>query len=197
MFSSKNWMLVIVVGLAFSFAQQVDAQSRTRTVRHRQDANEYVAPPAPKTHVARAYVPQHVRTAGIQTGVMIAPVIPGLNDAEIPTILQAARDAGALVAGFVMLRLPFAVEDVFREWLERTQSLRAERVLSRIRATRQGELSSAEFGERMVGSGEIASQINQMFRTFKHKFGLDRELPPQDCSLFQPPVPSSGQQRLF
>jgi DNA repair photolyase len=135
--------------------------------------------------------------AGIPVGVMVAPIIPGLNDSEVPSILEAAKSAGAMTASYVLLRLPLTVEPVFQEWLERTQPLKAERVLGRVRETRGGRLNSSTWGERMVGSGEIANQIKQMFRLFKQKNGLDAKLPPQDCSHFRPPVPSSGQRRLF
>jgi DNA repair photolyase len=135
--------------------------------------------------------------AGIPVGVMLAPVIPGLNDAEIPAILQAAADAGAMTASYILLRLPLTVEPVFQEWLRRTQPLRAERVLGRIRETRGGKLNSSTWGERMAGTGEIAEQIGNLFRLFRRKHGLDRKLPPQNCTLFRPPVPRSGQMRLF
>jgi DNA repair photolyase len=128
---------------------------------------------------------------------MVAPIIPGLNDSEVPAILAAAKNAGAMTAGYVLLRLPLTVEPVFKEWLERTQPLKAERVLGRIRETRGGKLSSSAWGERMVGTGELAEQIQKMFRLFKSKHGLDKKLPPHNCSLFRPPTPRSGQMRLF
>ncbi|MEO8496117.1 MAG: PA0069 family radical SAM protein, partial [Planctomycetota bacterium] len=153
----------------------------------------------PRTSIptARLRAIEMLAEAGVPVGVMVAPIIPGLNDSEVPSILAAAKAAGAMTAGFVLLRLPLTVEPVFKEWLERTQPLKAERVLGRIRETRGGKLNSSAFGERMVGSGEIAEQIKQMFRMFKRKHGLDSKLPPHDCSLFVPPVPKSGQLRLF
>ena len=135
--------------------------------------------------------------AGVPIGVMVAPIIPGLNGSEVPSILESAKNAGAVAAGYVLLRLPHTVEPVFEEWLERTQPLKAERVLGRVRETRGGKLNSSTWGERMVGSGEIADQINKVFRVFKQKHGLDGKLPPQDCSLFRAPVSRSGQLRLF
>jgi DNA repair photolyase len=134
---------------------------------------------------------------GVPVGVMVAPIIPGLNDSEIPSILEAAKKAGAATAGYTLLRLPLTVEPVFTEWLERTQPLKAERILGRIRETRGGKLNRSAFGERMAGTGEIAEQIKSLFRLFKHKHGLDAPLPPADCSRFRPPAPSSGQLRLF
>jgi DNA repair photolyase len=135
--------------------------------------------------------------AGVPVGVMVAPIIPALNDSEAPSILEAAKIAGAMTASYILLRLPLTVEPVFKEWLERIQPLKAKSVLSRIRATRGGRLNSSEWGERMVGTGEIAEQIKKMFRLFRHKHALDRKMPPQDCSQFRPPVAKSGQLRLF
>jgi len=135
--------------------------------------------------------------AGIPVGVLLAPVIPGLNDAEIPQILAAARQAGAQTAGTVLLRLPLTVEPVFCEWLRRTQPQRADKILGRIRATRGGQLNQSSWGERMRGAGPIAEQIQQLFRLFRKQERLDGCLPPHDCRQFQPPDDPSGQLRLF
>ena len=153
----------------------------------------------PRTSIpaARLRAINMLAASGVPVGVMVAPVIPGLNDSEVPAILAAAKRAGALTASYILLRLPLTVETVFVEWLERTQPLRAERVLGRIRETRGGKLSSSAWGERMVGTGEIADQINNMFRLFKRKHDLDGKLPPQNTANFRPPVADSGQMRLF
>jgi DNA repair photolyase len=135
--------------------------------------------------------------AAIPVGVMVAPVIPGLNDAEIPSILEAAKQAGAGTAGYILLRLPLTVKPVFLEWLHRTQPLKAEKVEARMRETHGGKMNDSEWGRRMVGSGELAEQIRNLFRLFAQKHGLDGDLPPLDCSRFRPPQPSSGQLRLF
>jgi DNA repair photolyase len=143
---------------------------------------------------------QAVRTlaeAGVTVGVLVAPIIPGLNDSEIPAILEAARDAGARTAGFTLLRLPLAVAPVFTEWLERVRPDRADRVLGRVRDARGGKLNDARFGSRMVGSGVMSDQVTAMFRLFRKKYGLDAPLPPLDRSRFRPPLPRSGQLRLF
>ncbi|MBS0267239.1 MAG: radical SAM protein, partial [Planctomycetes bacterium] len=134
--------------------------------------------------------------AGVPVGVMTAPIIPGLNDSEIPTLLEAARDAGAQSAGYVFLRLPLTVEPVFREWLNRTQPLKVERVEQRLKQSREGKLSVSKWGDRMRGTGEIADQIGQLFRVFTQRLGFDR-LPPLDTSQFQRPLPRTGQLRLF
>ena len=153
----------------------------------------------PRTSIpsARLHAVGMLADAGIPVGVMVAPIIPGLNDSEVPSILEAAGNQGAMTANYILLRLPLTVEPVFEEWLQRTQPLKAERVLGRVRETRDGKLSSSTWGERMVGTGEIADQIKSMFRLFRRKHGLDRELTARNCSLFRPPIPKSGQLRLF
>ena len=128
---------------------------------------------------------------------MTAPVIPGLNDSELPAVLQAASEAGAKSAGYILLRLPLTVEPVFQEWLQRCRPSLAEKVLNRIRETRSGQLSSAEFGTRMRGTGQIADQIKSLFQLFRRKHGLDQSLPAQDQTRFRPPTLPSGQQFLF
>jgi DNA repair photolyase len=153
----------------------------------------------PRTSIPTARL-RAVRTlaeARIPVGVMTAPIIPGLNDSEVPAILEAARDAGAKRAGYVLLRLPITVEPVFREWLHRTQPLQADKVETRIRSTRSGRLYNSAWGERMRGTGPIAAQIEQIFTVFAHKLGLDEPLRPLDASQFQSPRPRSGQLRLF
>ena len=100
---------------------------------------------------------------------MVAPVIPGLTDSEIPAVLGAAKEAGAYSAGFGLLRLPMTVKPVFLEWLSRTQGDRATRVQQRIRQTRDGQLDQSEFGKRMLDTGEIAKQIRSVFQVFAKK----------------------------
>jgi len=138
-----------------------------------------------------------LREAGVPAAVMVAPVIPGLNDSEIPAILAAAADAGACGASYILLRLPLTVEPVFLEWLGRTQPLKRERVEARIRSTREGNLSDSQFGRRMRGTGQLADQISQTFQVFARRHGLDRKLPPLDASHFRPPTSTSGQMRLL
>jgi DNA repair photolyase len=135
--------------------------------------------------------------AGVPVRVLIAPIIPGLNDSEVPAILVAAREAGARAAGYVLLRLPLTVAPVFREWLGREQPGRLARIEGRVRDARGGKLNDAEFGRRMRGSGEMARQIGNLFRLFARRRGLDGGLPAYDCGRFRPPLPRSGQLRLF
>ena len=107
---------------------------------------------------------------------MVAPLIPGLNDHEIPRILKAARDAGARWAGTIVLRLPHGVKDLFADWLERNQPERKERVLSRIRDVRGGKLNDTRFGTRMQGDGLYAEQIRNLFEVQRRRIGLDEPM---------------------
>ncbi len=146
---------------------------------------------------ARLRTARELARASIPVNVMVAPVIPGLTDSEVPAILQAAAEAGARSASYTLLRLPLAVEPIFLDWLERNRPDEKPRVESRLRSCRGGELSESGFGQRMSGSGEIASQIAQTFRVFTRKFGLDRQYPELNTQHFRPPKSSSGQLRLF
>lgn len=153
--------------------------------------------PRTSTPAARLQAVRLLAEAGVPVGVMVAPVIPGLNDSEIPSILEQARDAGARTASSVLLRLPLTVEPVFREWLQRARPLEADKVLSRVRQTRSGQLNCSDWGERMTGSGEIADQIQRLLRVFKRKLGLDSPFPALDCSQFRAPGNAPRQLRLF
>ncbi|HVX12612.1 MAG TPA: PA0069 family radical SAM protein [Pirellulales bacterium] len=135
--------------------------------------------------------------AGVPVGVMVAPIVPGLTDHETAAILEAARDAGARSAGYVLLRLPLSVEPVFRTWLAENFPNQRDRVESLIRSTRGGGLYQSQFGLRQRGAGPYADQIAQNFKIFVRKFGLDQPLPEADSSQFRPPRSSSGQMSLF
>lgn len=153
--------------------------------------------PRTSTPAARLRAVTALTNAGVPAKVMTAPIVPGLNDHEIPALLEAASEAGAVAANYILLRLPYAVKPIFLDWLTRTQPLKQERVESRIKSTRDGKLSNAEFGKRMRGTGEIADQIGRTFRIFAKRYGLDRKTPPLDVTQFRPPKPTSGQMRLF
>lgn len=131
--------------------------------------------------------------AGIPVGVMTAPMIPGLNDHELEDILTAAADAGATSAGFVLLRLPLEIEDLFSEWLSVHAPARAQRVLNLMRETRGGKLYDSTFGERMKGRGPYAKLIQQRFDRATARLGFRRDAFALDTSLFRPP-PAPGDQ---
>ena len=153
----------------------------------------------PRTSIpaARLRAVSQLAEAGVAVGVMTAPIIPGLNDTEIPALLEAAKGAGAMTAGYVMLRLPLTVEPVFLEWLQRTHPEKRERVEQRIRQSRSGKLNSSAWGERMRGTGELAEQVGRLFRVFAGRHGLDTKLPPLDCNKFRQPERDPRQMKLF
>ena len=156
-----------------------------------------VMEPRTSSPAARLRAIRELTDAGVPTHVMVAPIIPSLNDSEIPTILRAARDAGATSAAYVLLRLPLTVKPVFLEWLERVLPSQKERIESRLRETRGGQLYENDFGTRMTGRGEIADQIRQTFELFARKYRLTHGHRSLDDSQFRRPVPKSGQLRLF
>jgi DNA repair photolyase len=124
----------------------------------------------PKTRLAAI---KTLSEAGVPVGVLAAPMIPGLNDHELPNIIAAAAEAGAHCAGFVPLRLPFAVKDIFADWLEQHFPGRKEMVLNRVRAMRGGKLNDPNFGSRMRGEGIFAEQLGQMFHVATRRAGLE------------------------
>ena len=153
--------------------------------------------PRAATPQARLAAIRGLSDAGVPVRVLVAPVIPGLTDAEVPAILAAAKEAGASAAGYTMLRLPLTVAPVFREWLSRTRPESEVRVEGRIRGVRGGGLNDPDFGTRMTGTGEMAAQIGALFRLFARRHGLDGGLPPYDCTRFRPPPDANGQGWLF
>jgi len=137
--------------------------------------------------VQRLAAVRALAAAGVPVGVNIAPVIPGLNDHEIPAILDAAAAAGARFAGWGMLRLPLGVKDVFLEWLDRRFPGKKNRVLARIRGVRGGRLDTSAFGVRFTGEGIFAEQIRALFRAAARRHGLDRGMPVLSSAAFRRP----------
>lgn len=157
----------------------------------------HVLEPRTSSPEARLTAIRELTAAGVPVFAMVAPVILGLNDHEIPSILEAVRDAGALSASYTLLRLPGSVEPVFIDWLQNALPDAYDKVVGRLRDSRGGELNDARFGSRMRGEGVWAEQTSQTFRLYKRKLGLDQPMPSLDCDQFRPPASSSGQLRLF
>lgn len=135
--------------------------------------------------------------AGVPVGVMVAPVIPGLTDSEIPRILAAAAEAGARSAGWVLLRLAKPLDEIFAAWLAEHYPDRQARVLNRIRETRDGRISDSQFGRRMRGTGVYAEQIATLFAVAARKHGLDRPVAPLATAAFRRPPAVGEQMRLL
>jgi DNA repair photolyase len=133
--------------------------------------------------------------AGVPVSVNVAPVIPGLNDAEIPRLVEAAAKAGAYRANFSLIRLPYGVKEIFGDWLERELPHKREGVLGRIRTLRGGRLNDPRFGTRMRGEGAIAKTLHDLFRVAVARCGLNREPVALSAASFRRPPPD-GQLEL-
>ena len=131
--------------------------------------------------------------AGVPVIVSYSPVIPGLNDHEMETVLARAAEAGAREATMVLLRLPLEIKDLFAEWLEAERPDRARRVLSLLKQSRGGKLYTSQWGERMRGEGPVYALIAQRFAKACARLGLSRTLAPLDTTRFRPP-PRAGDQ---
>jgi DNA repair photolyase len=135
-----------------------------------------------------------LNAAGVPAGVMVAPVIPGLTDPEIESILLAAQRAGAREAGYLLLRLPLEVRALFEEWLAVHAPDKARRVLALVRETRGGRMNDARFGHRHRGQGAYAELIGQRFAAAARRLGLDRRSADLDTGQFTVPT---AQMSLF
>jgi DNA repair photolyase len=135
--------------------------------------------------------------AKVPTAVLMAPVIPALNDVEVERVLEAAAAAGATEAGYVVLRLPLEVADIFKDWLARDQPDRYRHVMSILRAMRGGKDYDAAFGKRMTGTGPYAWTLGRRFELATKRLGLNRYRHRLNTEHFVPPVPVGGQLSLF
>jgi DNA repair photolyase len=147
--------------------------------------------PRTVTATGRLSVVQKLSEKGIPVRVMAAPIIPGLNSNEVPNIIKAAADRGALAAGFTMVRLNGSVAEIFSDWIYKAFPDRAEKVLNLIKSCHDGNLNDSDFGRRMSGEGKVAESIHQMFKMACKRFMAGREMPEYDYSLF---VPKKGKQ---
>lgn len=149
----------------------------------------------------RLAVLKALSSAGIPCGVMVAPLIPALSDKTLEHVLEEAAKAGARAAAYIILRLPYELKDLFREWLAAHYPERADHVMSVVRQMRGGTDNDPRFHERMRGMGNYAELIARRFEIACRRFGLNghgggRRTPELDCSLFVPPSPA-GQLQLF
>ena len=153
--------------------------------------------PRAATPTKRLATIEALSKAGIPTVVMIGPVIPGLNDHEIENILKSAAAAGAREAGYTMLRLPFEVKGIFKDWLEKAYPERYAKVMSQVKEVRGGRESSGQFGERMTGSGPAAWLIGRRFQLACQKLGLNSARLKLRHDLFARPARPGDQLTLF
>jgi DNA repair photolyase len=136
---------------------------------------------------------RELREAGVPTGVLASPMIPGLNDAELESILEQAAQAGAVSAGAMLLRLPHELGALFTDWLNVHLPDRASHVLSLIRQSRGGKLNDSNFGARFSGEGPYAALLHSRFNRAARQYGLDVEIPKLDITRFKVP----GNQKLI
>ena len=148
-----------------------------------------VMEPRAATPVRRLGAIRVLADAGIPVGVNVAPVVPGLTDHELPAILEAAADAGATFAGYIVLRLPHGVKELFTGWLEQHFPDRKDKVLNRVRELRGGRLYDARFEVRGRGEGPWADQLGALFHVTRDKLGLNRR-PELSTAAFRRPEPA-------
>jgi len=152
----------------------------------------HTSPPAERLRAIRTLTDE-----GIPVRVVIAPIIPGLNESEVPALLAAAKVAGAQGAAYTMLRLPLAVEPVFLGWLEQTQPGRLRRIEGRLQGSRAAEGNDPDTGTESRGTEDVLRSIAEMFRVFAARYHLDGDLPALDCTRFRTPRQKSGQLLMF
>lgn len=153
--------------------------------------------PRAATPMRRLEALRQLSAAGVPTTVMVAPVIPALNDTEIERILDTAAAAGVKEAGYVLLRLPLELRDLFREWLKENYAHREEHVFKLIRDIRGGKDYDSTWGKRMKGTGPYAWMIGRRFEMACEKFGLNRQRVTLSIEHFRAPHCGSGQLNLF
>lgn len=148
-----------------------------------------------------ASMPQRLKTIeelsrnGIPVNVMVAPIIPGLTDHEIPQVIKAVADKGALSAHYTIARLNGSIAEVFSDWVHKAFPERAEKILHQIADCHGGKLNDSRFGTRMSGEGKTAESIANLFRIARQKYMGDREMPEYNLTLFK--RPGNGQMSLF
>ena len=145
---------------------------------------------------ARLKVMRQLVDAGVPTRVLVAPVVPAITDHEMESILEAAKAAGASAAAYVLLRLPYEVKDLFREWLAQHYPQRASHVMSLVRDARGGRDNDPNFGTRMRGTGAYAELLRSRFKVTTRRLGLDSPRVSLNRTLFRPPGPAGAQLQL-
>ncbi len=188
--TSKNYLVTRDIDLLKPLAG-FNAAAVPLTLTTLDDSLARVSEPRASSPDRRLRAIARLAEAGIPVGVTVAPVIPGLTDHELPRILEAAADAGASFAGYIVLRLPHAVAPLFENWLEQHLPQRKERVLNRIREIRGGRLYDSNYATRGRGKGTYAQHIDRLFRVACQKAGLDRAAPLLSTDAFRRPLHSA------
>lgn len=152
----------------------------------------------PRTATAkqRLKVIEGLSKAGVPVGVMTAPIVPGLNSSEIPALIKAAADHGAVDAGYTIVRLNGSIDQIFKDWVRKTYPDAADKVLHQIMEVHSGSLNDSRYGTRMRGEGIVASSISQLFKTSVKKYMAGRTSYDYNLDAFKRP-PADGQLELF
>ena len=153
--------------------------------------------PGVATPKRRIQTIERLAKAGLKVGVMVAPIIPGVSDEGMAEVLEAAREAGATGAGYVLLRLPGSVKEVFESRIRAALPLRAEKIMHRIRETRNGALYDSRYGVRGRGEGHYAEAINAVFRTTKRRLGFEMDRCVERPDTFRRPAKAAPQLSSF
>lgn len=181
---TKNYLVTRDLDLLAEMAAR-DCASVSVSVTTLKNDLQRVMEPRTSVPARRLEAVRRLAEAGVPVGVNVAPVIPGLNDEEMPAILDAAAEAGAAAAMFLVLRLPRGVDLLFERWLEERFPERKDKVMSRIREVRGGKLSDSAFHGRFRGKGPYAEQMASLFRVARKRAGLNRQLPPLSTASFR------------
>jgi DNA repair photolyase len=152
----------------------------------------------PRTTTAkqRLKAVEELNKAGIPTGIMVAPVVPGLNSDEIPSIIEAAANHGAVNAGYTIVRLNGSIKNIFEDWIKKTFPDKAQKVLNQIAECHGGQVEDKRFGTRMRGEGKIAESIKQLFRSSVKKYIGERMQYPYNLTAFIRPIKKNDKDQL-
>jgi DNA repair photolyase len=153
--------------------------------------------PRTATYKNRLHVIEELSRNQVPVGVMIAPVIPGLTSEEIPRIMEAIAERGALTAGYTIVRLNGEVQNIFHDWLYKNLPDAADKVWNQIKECHGGQVNDSRFGTRMSGEGKVAQSIGQLFALSKKKYLSGRHMPDYDLTLFKRPMKNGEQYQLF
>ncbi|MCU7551274.1 PA0069 family radical SAM protein [Chitinophagaceae bacterium LB-8] len=148
-----------------------------------------VMEPRTTTALQRLRVIEELSKVGVQMGLMLGPIIPGLNEHEMPAVIKAAVEAGATFSGYTFVRLNGAVKVLFHDWLYKNFPDRADKVWHMIESGHGGKVNDSRWGVRMRGEGNIAKLVADQYRAYTKKYGLGKEKMALDCTRFNPPVP--------
>lgn len=180
---TKNALVTRDIDLLGELAR-FDAASVAISVTTLDEELRRVMEPRTSTIESRLAAVAELNSAGVPAGVLVAPIIVGLNDHEIPAILHRAGQAGARFAGYTLLRLSHGLKQLFEDWLERHYPASKQKILGRIRDTRGGNLNDPEFGSRMRGEGPLAELVAKIFRVARERAGIPTKSAPLSTAAF-------------